>query len=920
MKTLTISFFIFHFSFFIFHFCKAQIPFEGLAADHEGAAAWNADGTGPDPAGYGHPHPFGWGSSLYYGASRDYDGIDPDPDAALGHFLDDINGFPLFVQALADYGFSPGQVKIKIGRINAKNDVEGEDWFTFNNKHYFNKYDGYYLLELTGEQMISGYISYMFFTYDSSIYNNWLFQCNFTSPLYASDSGSSQVQAVAAAFLQDMDGEELRMTGNMTSTGTFFSGNGRVGGVFFDIVSGHLEKGQPELPFTGPAYAHEGIAGWNADGSGPEPVAEGHTFSYGGTDWWMAYYIASRDYDGIDPDPGAALSHVTGGGTGFPNLEIQMAYRGYSMDQLKVKSGIATLGNDIEGVDWWLDGNMHYYHTYGNMVTVEIAGEPILAYAIDTNFTSSDLDMDGHWMSYSTLSPVEDISTNASPNAQFVALSLLKDIGGRFVKAEMEGGGVNSFGPENGRVGAFHKVDSGYMTLGNGQGTFIDAGEVSGTWTAENSPYMINGNIVVPDGQTLAIEPGVIVAIRGPYYIRVDGCVLAEGTAEENILFTHSNPTVWWNGIDFEDTPATNDTSRFSYCTFQYGYAQSAEPFNSGGAMAVKDFGKLKITNCTFQHNKADQMGATYYPTSGAIALWNSSPLIQNCIFRYNYAGTFGGAIFAYENSKPVISGCLFYENSTEYYAGAIGFDEDSKGLLINCTMAGNTAGYGGALAFYTNSSPELVNNIIWGNTATMSGNQVYIEYPSSMPGFYYCDIEDGIGGFGGVPFNGDYLFNLEEDPMFSSNPDEPVYYLTVESPCINEGTPDTSAWFYPQYLPEECLCGNPRIYYGRIDMGAYEIFYGAIEEDHTSMENLAVKPNPFRNSTQLTFELTNPEHLVLEVYNAVGARVAVLEKGFFASGPHTLPWDARGLIDGIYFCRLQAGEKVFTRKIIKMN
>ena len=60
-------------------FTCAQIPFEGLAADHEGAAAWNADGTGPDPAGYGHPHPFGWPSSLYYGASRDYDDIDPIP-------------------------------------------------------------------------------------------------------------------------------------------------------------------------------------------------------------------------------------------------------------------------------------------------------------------------------------------------------------------------------------------------------------------------------------------------------------------------------------------------------------------------------------------------------------------------------------------------------------------------------------------------------------------------------------------------------------------------------------------------------------------------------------------------------------------------------------------------------------------------
>jgi hypothetical protein len=125
---------------------NAQITFQGLATDHEGIAAWNADGTGPEPAA---------------------DGIDPHPDAAMAQLLDDINGFPLFVQALADNGFSPGQVKIKVGLINAKNDTEGEDWFTFNGKHYFNKYDGTYSLELTGELMISGYCSYTMCSYDT---------------------------------------------------------------------------------------------------------------------------------------------------------------------------------------------------------------------------------------------------------------------------------------------------------------------------------------------------------------------------------------------------------------------------------------------------------------------------------------------------------------------------------------------------------------------------------------------------------------------------------------------------------------------------------------------------------------------------------------------------------------------------------
>ena len=251
--------------------------------------------------------------------------------------------------------------------------------------------------------MISCRISYIFFTYDASIYNNWEFEFNFTRPVNASSGSSPQVQAVAAAFVQDINGEELRITGDMSSPGITFSGNGR-DGYFFDIDSGYLEKGLPELPFTGLEADHEGFAGWDADGSGPEPQAYGHTFTWNGITWWMAYYVASRDYDNIDPDPDAALGHFTDAGTGFPNLEIQLAYRGYTIDQLKLKAGYATLGNDIFGVDWWTDSanSIHHYHHYGYNLTFEIDGFPIMKYVMDTAFSTQNVGYINYdWESYS---------------------------------------------------------------------------------------------------------------------------------------------------------------------------------------------------------------------------------------------------------------------------------------------------------------------------------------------------------------------------------------------------------------------------------------------------------------------------------------------------------------------------------------
>ena len=44
--------------------------------------------------------------------------------------------------------------------------------------------------------------------------------------------------------------------------------------------------------------------------------------------------------------------------------------------------------------------------------------------------------------------------------------------------------------------------------------TDVPAGNVSGTWTLANSPYLINGNIRLAPNDTLHIEPGVDVIFR----------------------------------------------------------------------------------------------------------------------------------------------------------------------------------------------------------------------------------------------------------------------------------------------------------------------------------------------------------------------------------------------------------------------
>ncbi|MBE9491946.1 MAG: T9SS type A sorting domain-containing protein [Bacteroidetes bacterium] len=579
-----------------------------------------------------------------------------------------------------------------------------------------------------------------------------------------------------------------------------------------------------------------------------------------------------------------------------------------------MKYGLNSLGPDVEGEDWG-DNWCNYYN---NNFVFELNGEPILTVFEDTIKLVS---WASYWTDEGSIGKVYDISENASPEAQFVAQSFLKDMGSHYLKTitsevhYVYGGDFTG----NGRNGAKYEITEGAIVGVHEKATFIPEGTVSGIWTVENSPYYIDGHITVEEGQTLTVEPGVKVAVRGPYHFNVEGCVLAEGTNDNNITFTRSNPIVWWDGFDYDAITATNDTSIFNFCLFEYAYAQGAAPANSGGAFAILNLNNIEIINSIFQYNKADIESPPWTPSGGAIAIENGGNVfIQKCIFRNNYALD-GGAIIAYSGTNPIISNCLFYENEANSDAGAIEFNSNCGGILINNTFTDNQANNGGAIQVKSNSSPMFINTIFWGNVASGSGNQVMIEDPASQPGFYYCDIEEGQAGFGGANFTGNYLFNLEEDPNFETNTEFP-YILSAASPCINMGTPDTSAWFYEQYLPETCLCGNTRILDGRIEIGAYErLITGLNDKVLSNKMDFQVFPNPSSNNISLEFELTESTFVSIELFNAVGSQLMVIENASFTMGRHNISHDIGALPEGIYFCRLQIGNEIYTRKIIKL-
>lgn len=76
-----------------------------------------------------------------------------------------------------------------------------------------------------------------------------------------------------------------------------------------------------------------------------------------------------------------------------------------------------------------------------------------------------------------------------------------------------------------------------------------------------------------------------------------------------------------------------------------------------------------------------------------------------------------------------------------------------------------------------------------------------------------------------------------------------------------------------------------------------------------TGLENLgsiAIVPNPFEHQTTVIFNADRSCNVEVSITDLNGREVAILYNGFAAAGEsYTLPFDARGLPEGLYICRI---------------
>ena len=126
---------------------------------------------------------------------------------------------------------------------------------------------------------------------------------------------------------------------------------------------------------------------------------------------------------------------------------------------------------------------------------------------------------------------------------------------------------------------------SGSYSWGNGDhelpditlqaGSVVEvSGNVSGTWY-DNTLIEVVGDLTIPEGDTLIIQPGVNVYFMGNHTLNIYGSILAVGTETDSITFTSGQAiksATDWEGIDISTSgPDSSRTIIFQYCNFSYG-------------------------------------------------------------------------------------------------------------------------------------------------------------------------------------------------------------------------------------------------------------------------------------------------------------------------------------------------------------
>ncbi|MDD5530100.1 MAG: T9SS type A sorting domain-containing protein [bacterium] len=490
-------------------------------------------------------------------------------------------------------------------------------------------------------------------------------------------------------------------------------------------------------------------------------------------------------------------------------------------------------------------------------------------------------------------------------------------------------------------------------------------------WNTAGSPYIVTGNLLIDSSATLDVEPGVAIFINSLKNITVKGVLSAVGTSTDSIIITKYQGS--WGRLRIKPSARCS----LKYCRIEYAessaiYNESDDSIYVGYSNIENNFtwciigggiynsGTITITNNRIYKN---------YAGLGAAGIWNNNyaiAIIKNNIISDNTVGMDGSETGIINLGTAIITDNIICNNGSTFETGGgignwsggtatimnntiynnpVGVWNDGFAEIINNNIydnCGNGAGgirnhgpaiitgnnisnnWGGGLC-NTYDSVIITNNAIsynecsmwaYGNNIDNSGSNVIIKYNTIIDtgfGYYANDTLPSIYNSGaGVVICSTNIY-AKYCSVYNDSTDSLIarynYWGTTDTGII-----DTRIWDFYDNSSKGIVIYKPFL------DDSFKV--GVKEQSIVNRQQLTVttKPNPFIQSTVISYQLPVGGKVSLVLYDIAGSCVKMLVNEEKQVGSYSVCVDAKELKAGIYFIKLKTGNYQETKKVVLMR